>query len=122
MRRFACPLDTWMASGYRGGHPSRSARSCGAVVAMDTVPLTGRAAHGSRYDIGIDAITHVGLVLAELDKLERTRESDGVRHPLLGRGSLHASKIRGGVGMSTYPEECALAVERRTLPGESEQT
>ena len=24
--------------------------------------------------------------------------------------------------MSTYPEECALAVERRTLPGESEQT
>ena len=65
-----------------------------------------------RYDIGIDSITHAGLVLAELDKLERTRESGGVRHPLLGRGSLHASKIRGGVGMSTYPEECALAVER----------
>jgi acetylornithine deacetylase len=82
------------------------------------VSLRGRAAHGSRYDIGVDAITHAGLLLADLEKLEQTRES-GPRHPLLGRGSLHASKIRGGVGMSTYPEACELAIERRTLPGES---
>jgi acetylornithine deacetylase len=82
------------------------------------VHFKGRAAHGSRYDIGIDAITHAGLVLAELEKLEHIRAS-GLRHPLLGRGSLHASTIRGGVGMSTYPEECVLAIERRTLPGES---
>jgi acetylornithine deacetylase len=86
-------------------------------VWMDVV-VTGRAAHGSRYDIGVDAITHAGLLLAELEKLERTRES-GPRHQLLGRGSLHASKIQGGVGMSTYPELCNLAIERRTLPGES---
>jgi acetylornithine deacetylase len=86
-------------------------------VWMDVV-VTGRAAHGSRYDIGVDAITHAGLLLAQLDKLERTRES-GPRHQLLGRGSLHASKIQGGVGMSTYPELCNLAIERRTLPGES---
>ncbi|HST07710.1 MAG TPA: ArgE/DapE family deacylase [Gemmatimonadaceae bacterium] len=82
------------------------------------VALTGRAAHGSRYDIGVDAITHAALLLAELDRLEHTREQ-GLRHPLLGRGSLHASKIRGGVGMSTYPESCVLSIERRTLPGES---
>jgi acetylornithine deacetylase len=82
------------------------------------VELTGRAAHGSRYDIGVDAITHAGLLLAELDRLERTRES-AARHPLLDRGSLHASTINGGVGMSTYPESCRLSIERRTLPGES---
>ncbi len=82
------------------------------------VSLRGRAAHGSRYDIGIDAITHAGLLLAELDRLEQTRES-GPLHTLLGRGSLHASKIHGGVGMSTYPEQCDLAIERRMLPGES---
>jgi acetylornithine deacetylase len=82
------------------------------------VSFTGRAAHGSRYDIGVDAITHAGLLLAELHRLEITREG-GPWHPLLGRGSLHASKITGGVGMSTYPESCALAIERRTLPGES---
>jgi acetylornithine deacetylase len=82
------------------------------------VRFRGRAAHGSRYDLGVDAITHAALVLAELEKLERTRES-GRRHQLLGRGSLHASTIQGGVGMSTYPEQCILAIERRTLPGES---
>ena len=82
------------------------------------VRFRGKAAHGSRYDIGVDAITHAALVLAELEKLERTRES-GLRHKLLGRGSLHASTIHGGVGMSTYPEQCVLAIERRTLPGES---
>jgi acetylornithine deacetylase len=85
------------------------------------VTMRGRAAHGSRYDIGIDAITHAGLLLAELEHLERARET-GPRHPLLGRGSLHASTIQGGVGMSTYPELCTLAIERRTLPGESTET
>lgn len=89
-------------------------------VWMD-VTFRGRAAHGSRYDIGVDAITHAGLVLAELDKLERSRDR-GTRHHLLGRGSLHASVIRGGVGMSTYPEECVLSIERRTLPGETAAT
>jgi acetylornithine deacetylase len=82
------------------------------------VELIGRAAHGSRYDVGVDAITHAGLLLTELDRLEHTRRSNPT-HPLLGRGSLHASKIRGGVGMSTYPERCSLAIERRTIPGES---
>ncbi len=82
------------------------------------VALRGRAAHGSRYDVGVDAITHAGLLLAELERLEQTREA-GPRHPLLGRGSLHASTIRGGVGLSTYPESCNLEIERRTLPGES---
>lgn len=85
------------------------------------VKIRGRAAHGSRYDIGVDAITHSGLLLAELDVLEKTRER-GLTHPLLGRGSLHASTISGGTGMSTYPESCDLAIERRTLPGESADT
>jgi acetylornithine deacetylase len=84
------------------------------------VELRGRAAHGSRYDLGLDAITHAGLLLTELDRLERTRQA-GPTHPLLGRGSLHASTIEGGVGMSTYPELCNLAIERRTIPGESVQ-
>jgi acetylornithine deacetylase len=82
------------------------------------IAFRGRAAHGSRYDIGADAITHAGLFLAELDAVER-RRGEGLTHPLLGRGSLHASTISGGTGMSTYPEVCELAIERRTLPGET---
>jgi acetylornithine deacetylase len=82
------------------------------------ITFTGRAAHGSRYDVGIDAIRHAGLLLAELDRLER-EELVRHTHPLLGRASLHASEIVGGSGWSTYPDHCRLTIERRTLPGES---
>ena len=80
--------------------------------------VRGRAAHGSRYDIGVDAIRHAALVLAELDRFER--ETLAARtHRLLGHASLHASTIEGGVGWSTYPDRCVVRIERRTLPGES---
>jgi acetylornithine deacetylase len=82
------------------------------------VVVSGRAAHGSRWDIGVDAIRHAGLLLAELDRLD----SDVLprsTHPLLGRGSLHASRIEGGTGLSTYPDRCVLQLERRTIPGET---
>lgn len=82
------------------------------------IEFTGRAAHGSRYDIGIDAIRHAGLVLAELDELDAV-ELQIRKHKLLGRGSLHASTINGGTGLSTYPDRCVLKVERRTIPGET---
>lgn len=82
------------------------------------VAVKGKAAHGSRYDVGVDAIMHAALLLGELDLLEQAREAGPV-HSLLGRGSLHASTIEGGVGMSTYPERCNLTIERRTIPGES---
>jgi acetylornithine deacetylase len=82
------------------------------------VTVHGRAAHGSRYDLGVDAIRNAGLLLAELDALERETLVRRV-HPLLGRASLHASHIEGGIGMSTYPDRCVLKLERRTMPGES---
>jgi acetylornithine deacetylase len=82
------------------------------------IEFTGRAAHGSRHDIGIDAIRHAGLVLAELDELDFGKLQTK-KHPLLGRGSLHASTISGGLGLSTYPDRCVLRIERRTIPGET---
>jgi acetylornithine deacetylase len=84
------------------------------------IEFKGRAAHGSRYDIGIDAIRHAGLFLGELDALDRG-ELHGKSHRLLGRGSVHASTIQGGIGMSTYPDRCVLRIERRTIPGETER-
>jgi len=82
------------------------------------IELTGRAAHGSRYDIGIDAILHAGLVLAEIGALDGEILAKRPQHALLGRPSIHASLIEGGSGMSTYPERCTIKLERRTLPGE----
>ncbi len=80
--------------------------------------FVGRAAHGSRYDIGVDAIRHAGLFLAELDRYEK-KTLPARNHPLLGRPSVHAATISGGSGMSTYPDRCELAIERRTIPGET---
>ncbi|MGK2961565.1 MAG: ArgE/DapE family deacylase [Gemmatimonadaceae bacterium] len=82
------------------------------------IEFTGRAAHGSRYDIGVDAIRHAGLLLAELDALDSV-DLHSRTHELLGRASLHASTISGGIGLSTYPDQCTLAIERRTIPGET---
>jgi acetylornithine deacetylase len=81
------------------------------------VVVAGHAAHGSRYDVGIDAIRHAGLLLAELDAWDE-RELVLRTHPLLGHASLHASLISGGIGMSTYPDRCVVHLERRTVPGE----
>lgn len=85
------------------------------------IEFCGRAAHGSRYDIGIDAIRHAGLFLSELDDLDHSTLQSST-HKLLGRGSAHASTISGGIGMSTYPDRCVLSVERRTIPGETADT
>lgn len=82
------------------------------------ITTRGRAAHGSRWDLGVDAIRHAGLVLAEIDRLD-DEELPRRGHPLLGRPSVHASLIDGGTGMSTYPDRCTVRIERRTIPGET---
>jgi acetylornithine deacetylase len=80
--------------------------------------LAGRAAHGSRPDLGVDAIARMGPVLTRLSELDaRLRVASG--HPLLGPGSVHASLIEGGQEYSSYPALCRLTAERRTIPGES---
>jgi acetylornithine deacetylase len=78
----------------------------------------GRAAHGSRPDLGVDAIVKMGPVLSELGRLDEELRSHP-SHPLLGSGSLHAGLIAGGQEISSYPERCTLSVERRTVPGET---
>jgi acetylornithine deacetylase len=82
------------------------------------VETIGKAAHGSRPDLGVDAIVKMGKVLTEMEKLDQTLRANPT-HPLLGSGSLHASLIRGGQELSSYPERCLLSVERRTLPDET---
>jgi acetylornithine deacetylase/succinyl-diaminopimelate desuccinylase-like protein len=81
------------------------------------VEVQGRAAHGSRPHLGVDAIVKTGPILTALGALDaRLHERS---HPLLGRPSVHASLIEGGEELSTYPARCVVGIERRTLPGES---
>ncbi|HEY7124697.1 MAG TPA: ArgE/DapE family deacylase [Ktedonobacterales bacterium] len=82
------------------------------------VEVVGKAAHGSRPDLGVDAIAKMGGVLTGIEHLG-SRLAQGPAHALLGHGSLHASLITGGQELSSYPDRCVLSVERRTLPDET---
>jgi acetylornithine deacetylase len=83
-----------------------------------TVETHGRAAHGSKPQLGIDAIAHMGRFLVELEELGRRLAAEQ-GHGLLGTGSVHASLIEGGQELSSYPNRCRLRIERRTIPGET---
>jgi acetylornithine deacetylase len=82
------------------------------------IETIGKAAHGSRPDLGIDAIVKMGKVLVGIEALADKLKA-GHAHPLLGTGSIHASLISGGQELSSYPERCTLQIERRTIPGET---
>jgi acetylornithine deacetylase len=82
------------------------------------IETRGRAAHGSRPDLGIDAIAKMGPVLVGLEALDQRLRATPT-HRYLGSGSVHASLIEGGRELSTYPDRCRLGVERRTIPGET---
>ena len=84
------------------------------------VETQGVAAHGSRPAEGVDAIAHMGSFLKELADHDAALRS-GEGHPLVGTGSVHASLIDGGRELSSYPDQCRLDLERRTIPGEKEE-
>lgn len=81
------------------------------------IETRGIAAHGSLYQVGVDAIANMGHVLIGIEALQNILMEDV--HPLVGPGSLHASIIQGGRELSTYPDHCLLQVERRLIPGET---
>ena len=82
------------------------------------VVVHGRAAHGSRPHLGVDAIAKMGRVLTGIEELDRRLRAHPT-HPHVGSGSVHASLIEGGQEFSSYPARCVLQAERRTIPGET---
>ena len=82
------------------------------------VTTAGRAAHGSRWDLGVSAIGRMGRIVAALERFD-AEQLRRRTHPLTGPASLHCALIEGGEGLSTYAPACRLKVERRTLPGET---
>jgi acetylornithine deacetylase len=82
------------------------------------ITTKGVAAHGSLPGVGVDAIAKMGKVLTGLDALSHRLLADET-HPLLGPGSVHASLIRGGSELSSYPGSCTLSIERRLIPGQT---
>ncbi len=81
------------------------------------IKVHGKAAHSSKPHLGVNAITNMArLVLA----LEAENTNLAARtHPLLGPGTLNVGVINGGVQVNFVPDQCAIEIDQRLLPGES---
>jgi acetylornithine deacetylase/succinyl-diaminopimelate desuccinylase-like protein len=79
----------------------------------------GRSAHGSRPDLGRNAIHAMARVVEalETDYAATLRRR---RHPLLGCPTVSVGTIQGGSQPNIVPEACSMTLDRRTLPGETE--
>jgi succinyl-diaminopimelate desuccinylase len=79
----------------------------------------GRAAHGATPHLGRNAVHAMARAVEALETTYRA-ELNRRRHPLLGAPTINVGAIRGGTQPNIVPAECVAALDRRTLPGESE--
>jgi acetylornithine deacetylase len=79
--------------------------------AVVEVTFTGRAAHSSQAELGVNAVTHLGRLLHAVDA-----RAEGVR---AAGGDLMATVVRGGSSPFVVPDEAECLVEVRTTPGQS---
>jgi acetylornithine deacetylase/succinyl-diaminopimelate desuccinylase-like protein len=77
----------------------------------------GKAAHGARPELGCNAI-HLMARVVDLLETEYAARLRRRRHPLLGHATINVGSIRGGRQPNIVPDQCAISLDRRTLPGE----
>jgi acetylornithine deacetylase/succinyl-diaminopimelate desuccinylase-like protein len=79
----------------------------------------GRAAHGATPQLGQNAVHEMARIvdMLETDYAARLRRH---RHPLLGTATVSVGTIYGGTQPNIVPDHCAITIDRRTLPGETE--
>lgn len=95
------PTDLQLALAERGG-------------AWVTATARGKAAHGSRPHLGVNAITSMARFLLRIEEVLPDRE-----HPLAGRPTVNAALISGGSAPNVVPDLCEVDVDRRIVPGEN---
>jgi acetylornithine deacetylase len=88
--------------------------------AIFEVDVIGRASHTSQPHLGANAISHMAKVLTEVEKVQEALNAKSP-HPFLGHGLLQAVLIQGGSELFTTPAKCMVTLERRSLPGETQE-
>lgn len=81
-----------------------------------TATARGTAAHGSRPDRGVNAITSMARFLLRLPEV-----LPDIEHPLAGRPSVNAALISGGSAPNVVPDRCRVEIDRRIVPGETDR-
>ena len=80
------------------------------------VVVHGKAAHSSKPQLGVNAISQMARVISVLE--QHAASLSAAAHPLLGPGTFNIGKITGGTQVNMVPESCAIEIDRRLLPGE----
>lgn len=81
------------------------------------ITTRGVPAHGSEPSKGRSAI----ITAAAISQVLHDNEFPQQPHPLLGTTTCNVGMIRGGSGPNVVPEECELRIDRRVLPGDTEE-
>lgn len=79
----------------------------------------GKAAHGSRPELGRNAV-HEMAKIVDLLETRYARELRKRRHPLLRHPTINVGTIAGGRQPNIVPDRCAIRIDRRTIPGEND--
>lgn len=82
----------------------------------------GTATHSSQPERGVNAVEHMGVVMAHLSQLDTELQERGPRHRLCGTGRFSMNVIRGGSVVSSIADYCEMEIDRRFLPGERVDT
>lgn len=80
------------------------------------IATRGKAAHSSKPDLGVNAITAMARVILALEEDEK-RLAESV-HPLVGSPARTIGLIEGGAQINFVPEHCRITIDRRLNPGE----
>ena len=79
----------------------------------------GKAAHGSRPELGRNAVHGMSRIVHSLET-EYAARLRGRRHPLLRHATINVGTIAGGKQPNIVPDRCVIKIDRRTIPGEKD--
>lgn len=82
------------------------------------VRVLGETAHSASPHLGENAIVKAGRLLGLVEK--HGADLAALNHPLLGKPTMTVTRIGGGHADNVVPDSCELLIERRMLPGETE--
>ncbi len=101
------PTDFYLESAQRG-------------LRWVEITVRGKACHAGRPYVGRNAVEYAAKAIAALKGIHYDVHHDifeeGLKEP-----SLSITKISGGIQANVIPESCTLLIDRRLLPGETEE-
>lgn len=80
----------------------------------------GLAAHGAMPETGRNAVHEAARIVDWLQTDYAAILKRRARHPLLGHSTVSVGMICGGVQPNIVPDRCTVTIDRRTLPGETD--